>query len=59
MKPMVDEFFDYSTILMRIERLQKEMHDACLHKRYKEVPSKANELMEQALLLKQWVRGQK
>lgn len=59
MKPVEEEFLDYSTILMEIERLEKELHDACLHKQFDKVPKMANDLIEQALLLKLWIKRQK
>lgn len=57
MTPMTEEFLDYSTILMEVERLEKELHDACLHKQFDKVPKMANDLIEQALLLKLWVKN--
>ena len=59
MKTFEDEFLDYSTILMEIERLEKELHDACLHKHFDKVPKLANDLIEQAILIKLWVKKQK
>lgn len=58
MKPFNEEFFDYSTILMRVERIEKELHEACLSKEYAKVPNLANDLMEQAFLIKQWAKEQ-
>ena len=29
-----NEFNDYSTILMNLERITKSLHDKCLHKNY-------------------------
>lgn len=59
MKTFEDEFLDYSTILMEIERLEKELHDSCLHKQFDKVPKLANDLIEQAILIKLWVKKQK
>lgn len=58
MKIMEDQFFDYSTILMRVEQLEKELHEACLSKEYAKIPVLANELMDQAVLIKQWGKEQ-
>lgn len=59
MKPLEEEFIDYSTILMKIEHLEKDLHDSCLHKRYDEVPHMVDELIKEALKLRQWVKTQK
>ncbi len=53
------DFFDYSTILLRVEVLERELSDACLHQEFDKVPALADELVEQALLLKKWVKTQK
>lgn len=52
-------FFDYSTILMRVEQLERAMSDACLHKQFDKVSPMADELIEQAILLKRWIKAQK
>lgn len=59
MTPYEEEFVDYSTILMKVERLEKAIHDACLHKNYEKVPQLADDLIVQALQIKQWVKGRK
>ncbi len=53
------DFFDYSTILLRVEVLERELSDACLHKQFDKVPALSDELVEQAILLKKWVKSQK
>jgi hypothetical protein len=35
------------------------LSDACLHQEFDKVPPLADELVEQALLLKKWVKTQK
>lgn len=51
--------FDYSTLLIRVEKLQRMIHDACLEKKYDQVPAMADEIIEQCVLLKKWVRHQR
>lgn len=52
------ELFDYAPILINVDRLAKEMHDACLHKRYAEVQPMIDEMQEQCVLLKKWIKMQ-
>lgn len=52
------EFVDYSTLLMRIEFTEKELHKACLERQYEKVPVLSDYLIEQANLLKQWASVQ-
>jgi hypothetical protein len=59
MTPYTEEFVDYSTILMKVEQLEKDLHDACLHKHYDKVPHMVDDLIVQALQLKQWVKSQR
>jgi hypothetical protein len=42
-----------------VEVLERELSDACLHQEFDKVPALADELVEQALLLKKWVKTQK
>lgn len=58
MKPYEDELFDYAPILLRVDQLARELHDACLHKQFDKVPAMANELIDQSVLLKLWARKQ-
>lgn len=53
------DFFDYSTILLRVEVIERELSDACLNRQFDKVPALADELVEKALLLKKWVKAQK
>lgn len=59
MKPMEEEFIDYSTILMKIEQLEKELHEACLNKEFEKVFPLTNQLVNQANILKLWAKAQK
>ena len=54
-----DDIFDYSIMLLRIESLYKNLHDACLNKHFEKAPTIADDLIEQAVLLKKWVKAQK
>lgn len=53
------DFFDYSSIILRIEVLERELGIACLHKQFNEVPALVDELIEEAILLKKWAKQQK
>ena len=52
------EFIDYSTILMRIEEIEKALHEACLERQYHKVPALSDYLIIQANKLKEWVAVQ-
>jgi hypothetical protein len=58
-RPDTQELFDYSSILIRVEQLERQIHDQCLEKNFSSVPALADELIEQAVLLKKWVKTQK
>lgn len=55
---MQEEFVDYSTILMKIEVLEREAHEACLQNQFELVPGLANRIIDQATQLKLWVKAQ-
>lgn len=59
MTPYTEEFVDYSNILMKIEKLEKDIHESCLNKKYDKVPQMADDLIVQALQLKAWVKSQR
>lgn len=42
---------DYATPLMNVERLAKDVHDACLHRTLSEAEERALELVAEARLL--------
>lgn len=52
------DLFDYAPILIRVDQLAKGMHEACLHKRYDEVQPLIDEMQEQCVLLKKWIKTQ-
>jgi hypothetical protein len=51
-----DVLIDYATPLMNVERMAKEVHDACLHRTLSEAEEKALELVTEARLLVQTLR---
>ena len=51
---MQDQIFDYAQHLIAIDRLAKELHDACLYKRYDEVPTMVNDLIVEARMVRAW-----
>ena len=59
MKHMEEEFVDYSTLLIKIERMEKDIHDVCLNKEFHKVPHMADDLIVLALQLKQWAKEQR
>jgi len=48
------DIFDYATMLLKIDKLAKELHEACLYKRYEDVPSMCAELVVEARMLRGW-----
>lgn len=55
---MSEEFVDYSTILMKVEVIEKALHEACLKKQYDRIPELSDSLIEQAKKLKEWAAAQ-
>lgn len=51
---MQDQIFDYAQHLIAIDRLAKELHEACLYKRYDDVPAMVNDLIVEARMLRAW-----
>lgn len=51
-----DVLIDYATPLMNVERLAKEVHDACLHRTLAEAEERALELVTESRLLVQTLR---
>ena len=58
-KPESEEFSDYSTYLMRVEKLERAIHEACLEHDYKQALALTDELVEQGVLLCKWLKSQK
>ncbi len=54
----MEEIFDYAPILIKSERLIKELNEGCLHKNYEGLQDKCNELIVQARMLRAWVESQ-
>ncbi|NBR22983.1 MAG: hypothetical protein EBU08_04185 [Micrococcales bacterium] len=50
-----DNMFDYSSILMKIERLEHDIHQALLIKRHADASRLVEELIKQSIVLKQWI----
>lgn len=55
---MSQEFTDYSTILMSIERLEKEIHDACLEKEFEKAATLTNAMLLRVFDLAVWLKTQ-
>ncbi len=51
-----DVLIDYASVLMTVEKLAKDVHDACLHRTLAEAEEKALELVTEARLLVQTLR---
>lgn len=48
------ELFDYAPHLLAIDRLAKELHNACLNKRYDEIPELTNDLVVESRMVRAW-----
>lgn len=55
----MEEIFDYAPILIKAEKLIKDLNQGCLHKRYDNLEEHCNELIVQARMLKAWIADQK
>jgi hypothetical protein len=51
--------FDYAPMLIKIDQLERRIHDLCLEKQHKEAIPLVDELMEQCVVLKKWLKAQK
>ena len=58
-KPETEGFSDYSTYLLKVEKLERAIHEACLENNYKEALVLTDELVEQGVLLRKWLKVQK
>jgi hypothetical protein len=48
------DIFDYAMPLLKIEKLEREIHDACNTKQYTNVNDMVNELIVNARMVKAW-----
>jgi hypothetical protein len=53
-----NEFIDYSTLLMDIERKTKDLHDKCLHKKYEGYMADIVSIHSDLTLLATWIQTQ-
>jgi len=58
-KPATAEFSDYSTYLIRMDSISRAVHDACLARNYEDAKKLTDELVEQSVLLRKWLKDQK
>lgn len=49
-----DQLFDYAPILLQMDKLCKELHEACLHKQTAGVTEMTNEMVFAARQLRAW-----
>lgn len=58
-KQETEGFSDYSTYLMRVEKLERAIHEACLENKYQDALALTDELVEQGVLLRKWLKAHK
>lgn len=58
-QPDMPDLFDYAPMLIKIEQLERRIHDLCLEKRHQEAVPLVDEMMEECVLLKKWLKAQK
>lgn len=58
-KQETEGFSDYSTYLMRVEKLERAIHEACLEHKYQDALALTDELVEQGVLLRKWLKAHK
>jgi hypothetical protein len=49
------DIFDYATILIKMDKLCKELHDACLHNHTDGALQMTNEMVVQTRMLRAWI----
>lgn len=49
-----EELFDYAPILIKMDKLCRELHEACLHKKMDGVLEMTNEMTVQTRMLRAW-----
>lgn len=48
------ELFDYAPMLLKVDKLAKELHEACLHNNYSDIPVMCADLIVEARMLRAW-----
>ena len=48
------ELFDYAPMLLKVDKLAMELHDACLGKNYSDIPAMCADLIVEARMLRGW-----
>ena len=54
----MEPLFDYAPILIKVDKLARELSDACMNKRYAGLEGKCNELIVEARMLRAWISEQ-
>lgn len=49
-----DELFDYAPLLLKMDKMCRELHEMCLHKKVAQVPEMTNEMIVAARQLRAW-----
>lgn len=49
-----EDIFDFAMPLLKIEKLERELHEACNLKQYHSIGEKVNELIVNARLVRAW-----
>ena len=50
-----DEVFDYAPILIKMDKLCRDLHTACLHKKTDGALEMTNEMVYQTRMLRAWL----
>ena len=58
-RPETEGFSDYSTYLLKVEKLERAIHEACLENKYQDALTLTDELVEQGVLLRKWLKANK
>jgi len=53
------EIFDYAPILHKMDKMCKDLHNACLSKKYDGALDMTKEMVVQARMLRAWINEQK
>lgn len=51
------ELFDYAPILLKMDKLCRELHNACLHKKGAGALDMTNEMVVQTRMLRAWLNN--